>query len=65
MQLTVKEMELLCIFHAGSKSATLEALQGAASAGQADPRIANINSLVGKLSKMQENITAYITFESA
>ena len=63
MVLTVKEMEVLCIFHAGSLSATKEALEGAATGSQPHPRVADIKTLLEKLSRMVDGDMACLAFE--
>ena len=64
--LTVKEMEVLCIFHAGSLSATIDALRGALSTPhQTHPRVSDVETLLGKLSRMNDGDVVYLDFESA
>ena len=63
--LTVKEMEVLCIFHAGSRSATMETLQSATESGQPHPRMTDITSLLEKLSRMVDGDVVYLNFEVA
>ena len=63
MLLTVKEMEVLCIYHAGSLSATLEVLQGVVSAAPLHQRTDDIKSLAEKLSQMKKGDNACLTFE--
>ena len=64
MMLTVKEMEALCIFHDGTRTATLEQLRGAIKkGGVAEERIADIQSLIEKLSKMSEGDVVCLGFE--
>ena len=65
MLLTVKEMEILCIFHAGSLSATIEALQSATEGAKAHPKLPEIKSLFRKLSRMADGDVASIGFEIA
>ena len=66
MMLTVKEMEVLCIFHAGSLFATIDALKGAVSTPhQTHPRVADIETLLEKLSRMKEGDAVYLDFEVA
>jgi hypothetical protein len=66
MLLTVKEMEVLCIFHAGSRSATIDALRGAMTTpNQTHPRFADIETLLEKLSRMKEGDAVYLDFEVA
>jgi len=64
MLLTVKEMEVLCIFHAGKRSATIEALQSAAEGGQPHPKVADIKSLLEKLSRMADGDVVSLCFEA-
>ena len=65
MLLTVKEMEVLCIFHAGSLAATLEVLQGVSKAAPAHQRAGDIASLTEKLSQMKEGDNACLSFDAA
>ena len=65
MALTVKEMEVLCIFHAGSLSATTEALRSAAEVGQPHARIADIKSLLEKLSRIADGDSVCLVFDVA
>ena len=64
MIVTIKEMEALCIFHAGSLPATIEALQGAISSGTTHPRMTDITSLLEKLTQLDVGDTVCIAFES-
>jgi hypothetical protein len=65
MLLTIREMEVLCIFHNGSLSATLEVLCNAGKTGGWPPnRMDDLKSLVEKLSKMKQGETACIAFDS-
>jgi len=64
MQLTVKEMEVLCIFHAGKRSATIEALQSAAEGGQPHQKVEDIKSLLEKLSRMADGDVVSLCFEA-
>jgi len=64
MLLTKNEMEVLCIFYAGSLSATKDALQGVLTVpGQTHPRIADIETLLEKLSRMTDGDLACLAFE--
>ena len=64
MLLSVKEMEVLCIFHAGSLSATIDALRGAMSVPhQTHPRMADIETLLEKLPRMNDGDVACLAFE--
>jgi hypothetical protein len=67
MLLTVKEMGVLCTFHAGSLPATLDILQSVASGekGQTHPLMENIKSLAGKLSQMKEGDKVCLAFDEA
>ena len=68
MRLTVKEMEILCIFHAGTRHATLEALRKGVEAvtksGAKQYRADDVQNLMAKLSDMRDGDIAFITFES-
>ena len=64
MLLTVNEMEVLCVFHAGTLSATLEALRKAAADGnEKQYRMSDIKSLTKKLSGMSGGDIVFIAFE--
>jgi hypothetical protein len=64
MLLTVKEMEVLCVLHSGTISATLDALRDAASKKSVPPaRMPDINNLIEKLSRMNEGDIVFIAFE--
>ena len=64
MRLTVKEMEVLCVLHAGTLSATLDVLRSAAAGADASfARMEDIMSLVDKLSRMREGDVAVLAFE--
>ncbi|MCL2392875.1 MAG: hypothetical protein FWC66_09795 [Oscillospiraceae bacterium] len=64
MFLTVKEMEVLCIFHDGTLSSTLDLLRHAEAEGTGPPsRAADINSLIEKLSNVKEGENVCITFD--
>ena len=65
MQLTVSEMALLCVFHAGSLPATLDVLQSVAAKDRPHPKMAEIKSLADKLSQMKDGDNACLAFESA
>ena len=65
MLLSVKEMEVLCIFHAGSRTETIEALQSAAEGGQPHPKVADIKSLLEKLLRMTDGDVVCLGFEAA
>lgn len=64
MHLTKNEMEVLCIFHAGTLSATIEALRGALSTPhQTHHRVADIESLLAKYGKMEAGAAICIAFD--
>ena len=63
MRLTVKEMEALCVFHAGSLSGTLDALRCAeANGGVTENRMADIRNLIDKLSRMSGGDVVCLAF---
>ncbi|MCL2853939.1 MAG: hypothetical protein FWE20_13115 [Defluviitaleaceae bacterium] len=65
MLLTVKEMEVLCIFHDGDLSSTLELLRRIKAENTGPPsRMADIDSLIEKLSKMNSGDRVCIAFDS-
>jgi len=64
MLLTVKEMEALCVFHAGTLSGTLAALRHAAKEGGGPhDRLEDYKSLIGKLSQMNDGDVVSLDFE--
>ena len=64
MRLTVREMEILCAMHKGTLSETLELLRDAAAKESEPPdRMAAINSLTEKLSRMREGDVVFLAFE--
>ena len=65
MLLTVQEMEVLCVFHAGTLSATLGSLRDSAAAGKNEKqyRVDDVASLITKLSDMKDGDIAFIAFE--
>jgi hypothetical protein len=64
MRLTVKEMEVLCVFHAGTLSETLAALRHAVSVGGGPhDRTDDTKSLIEKLSRMSAGDVVYLAFE--
>ena len=64
MLLTVKEMETLCVFHAGTLSKTLGALRFAATEGGGPhDRADDIKSLIEKLSPMSDGDIVSLAFE--
>jgi len=65
MLLTVKEMEVLCIFHDGGLSSTLDLLRRVKAEGTGPPSwMADIDSLIEKLSKMNRGDRVCIAFDS-
>ena len=65
MMLTIKEMELLCIFHDGKLSSTLDLLRHAEEEGTAPPsRAADIRNVIEKLSKMKDGENVCLAFDS-
>jgi len=64
MLLTVKEMEVLCVFHAGNRAATMAALKSAIKSGQPNPKIADIKSLLEKLSRMADGDVVCLGFDA-
>jgi len=65
MLLSVKEMEVLCVFHAGNRAATIDALKGAVESGQPNPKITDIKSLLEKLSRMADGDVVCLGFDAA
>jgi len=64
MLLSVKEMETLCVFHAGTQSATLDALRFAASeSGGPHDRADVTQSLINKLSRLGVGETVCLAFD--
>ena len=64
MLLTVKEMEILCIFHDGTLSSTLDLLRHAETEGTGPPsRVADLNSLIEKLSKAEKGDNICLIFD--
>ena len=65
MLLTVKEMEALCVFYAGTLSATLDSLRAAAAAGENEKhhRLGDIRNLISKLSGMKSDGVVSVAFE--
>jgi len=64
MLLTIKEMEVLCMFHDGTLSSTLDLLRHAEEVGTAPPsRAADIRSLIEKLSKVKDGENVCLAFE--
>ena len=64
MLLTVKEMEALCVYHAGSLSETLAALRHAVEKGGGPhDRTDDIKNLIDKLSRMNAGDVVSLAFE--
>jgi len=64
MLLTVKEMEALCVYHAGTLSETLAALRHAVEKGGAPhDRTEDTKSLIKKLSQMNDGDVVSLAFE--
>jgi hypothetical protein len=64
MLLTVKEMEALCVFYAGTLSETLAALRHAAQEGGGPhDRTEDTKSLIEKLSRMSGGDVVSLAFE--
>lgn len=62
MQLSVEEMELLCVFHTGTRSGTLALLREAEN--EPPERMAVVNSLIEKLYGMKDGEMASLAFDS-
>ena len=64
MLFTVKEMEVLCVFHAGTLSATLEAFRDAMN-GETSPgaRLGDMKSATEKLAGMMAGDVASLAFD--
>ena len=63
MLLNVKEMEVLCIFHSGTISTTLNLLREKESAAEPPERTSIISSLIEKLSGMKDGDAVSLAFE--
>ena len=64
MQLTVQEMTMLCVFHAGTRSATLDLLREAENNENETPeRMATIKSVIEKLSGAEDGGAVSLAFE--
>ena len=64
MLLTKNEMEVLCIFHAGTLLATIDALRGALSVpNQTHWRVADVESLLAKYDSMEVGADICIAFD--
>lgn len=61
MLFTVKEMEVLCVFHAETVSETLGLLQQAD--GETPERMAVVTSVIEKLSAMKPSDAVSLAFE--
>jgi len=63
--LTIKEMEVLCIFHDGTLSSTLDLLRHAEEAGTAPPnRATDISSLIAKLATVEAGGVVSLAFDA-
>jgi len=64
MQLTIKEMEVLCIFHNGTLSETLDILRKAEANGTwPQTRVNDLKNLIAKLSQMKDGDNVYLAFD--
>ena len=64
MLFTTNEMEVLCVFHAGTLSETLEAIKRSVAAqNYRSKRQDDIESVAEKLSAMRQGDIAFINFE--
>ena len=63
MVLSVKEMELLCVFHAGTLSATLDLLRKAEDQCLSLERQTHVHSVIEKLSGMKDGDVVALAFE--
>jgi len=64
MRLTKNEMEVLCIFHAGTLSATIDALRGVSSVpNQTHLRMADIEGILKKHDSMKAGSAICIAFD--
>lgn len=63
MQFAVEEMELICIFHAGTLSETLKALRRVTEEIESPAKKAAAESAIGKLSAISAEDTVSLTFE--
>jgi len=61
MLFSVKEMEVLCVFHTGTVSATLGLLREAD--GEPPEKMAAVKSVIEKLSAMKPGDTVSLAFE--
>jgi len=61
--LTVREMELLCIFYDGSPESTLDLLRHAEEEGTCPPgKVDDLKRLIGKLAGMKPGDRVYLEF---
>lgn len=63
MILTVKEMEMLCVMHSGTLSATIDMLSKAEN--EPPERMAVVQSLIEKLSSLKDGETVSLAFDPA
>jgi len=63
MILTVKEMEMLCVMHSGTVSATIDMLSKAEN--EQPERMAVVQSLIEKLSGLKDGETVSLAFDPA
>ena len=61
MMLTAKEMEVLCVFHAGTVSATLDILRELKN--ESGERMVHIKSVIEKLSGLKAGESVSLAFE--
>jgi len=61
MLFTVKEMQVLCVFHAGTISATLDLLREAEN--EPPERMMVVKSVLEKLSSVKDGDTVSLAFE--
>jgi len=61
MLFSVKEMELLCVFHSGTLSATLDLLREAEN--EPPEKMELVKGVIEKLSAMKPSDTASLAFE--
>lgn len=63
MLFTAEEMELICVFHAGTLSETLEALRSVAEEIKSPTKKDAAESTIGKLSAMSAEDPVSLAFE--
>lgn len=63
MLFTAEEMELICVFHAGTLSETLESLRSVAEEIESPAKKAAAVSTIGKLSAMSAEDLVSLVFE--